>query len=254
MNIKRHVIIIAAVNLLIIALCLAGYISGIGKDVVDVVVAPQDTTLILDDSTNIKPGRIKLKTGTHTIKATRQDFDDQTKEFTTIDGEENIIWFEMMPNNQAGIDYKSSHQPEFQKVYDLANGRVVKTTNQKTDDYPIIKYLPASTNTPIAVYGEALELPYSDEKYIINYGQSQKHPYDISKLALYITADHPAGKQSAIARIYSLGFDPSDYEIVFETSTASFLEEGTGVDDDFNDESADEDALYEDYYFDQSGE
>jgi hypothetical protein len=161
----------------------------------------------------------------------------------------------MMPSNQAGIDYRDSHKTEFQKVYDIANGQVVKSTDDKVANYPIIRYLPTSTDTLLFNSEDPTWAPYDAEKFVMNYGQSQKHPYDASKLAIYITADHPAGKQSAIAYIYSVGFDPSDYEIIFETTTTSTIDNGgTGIGDTYSDDEGSEDALYENYYYDQTTE
>ena len=225
----KYSIILTGILLLgIIALCITSYISGVGKDVVNIVAAPEDTVLILDDTTTLKPGHHKLKTGTHTIKASRQDFYDQTKEFTTTSGRDNAVWFVMEPSTSAGIEYLDTHQADFEKVYEIANSQVVDDINTKTANYPIIKSLPAS----------------AQGLYVINYQQSKKHPNDSSKLALYITADYPVGRLSAIEYIYSLGFDPSDYEIVFETSQASSIDEGSGIGDYYQkvQDSAEEDA------------
>jgi hypothetical protein len=233
-NFKRLLILAGALGV-------TNYVGGIGKDVVNIVVAPEDTALILDGSTTIKPGQIKLKTGTHTIKASRQDFTDQTKEFTTVNGAKNVVWFNMIPSNQVGEEYRNTNQAEFQKVYDVANGQVVKSIDDKVANYPIIKYLPASTNTLLLNSEDPKWAPYDAEKYVINSGQSQKHPYDSSKIALYITADHPAGRQSAIAYIYSIGLDPADYEIIFETTTSSSTGNGgTGIGDFLNQSVDDE--------------
>jgi hypothetical protein len=228
-NFKRLLILTSAIFITIIALCIASYVNGIGKDVVEIVVAPIDTTLTLDDSTKIKSGKVKFKTGAHTIKASRQDFEDQTKEFVTTDGKKNIVWFEMIPTNQTGIDYRDTHKSEFQKIYDAANGRAVENIDNKVANYPIIKYLPASTNTLIFNSKDPGWAPYDEEKFVINYGKSKKHPYDSSKLAIYITADKPAGKQKAISYIHDIGFDLSDYEVIFEATTSSTIDNsGTG--------------------------
>ena len=232
-NFKRLLFITSGIFVLIIVFVIFTYVMGIGKDVVEMVVAPKDTTLLLDDSTAIKPGKLKVKTGTHTIKANRQDFEDQTKEFTTVDDQENIVWFEMIPSNQAGIDYRDTHKDEFQKVYEIANSKVGEATDNKVKKYPLIASLPASTKTLLFNSVDPKWAPYAEEYFVINYGQSQKNPYDSSRLAIYITANHPAGRQAAINYIYSVNFDPSDYEIVFETSTTSTVDEGTGIGEDF---------------------
>jgi hypothetical protein len=52
--------------------------------------------------------------------------------------------------------------------------------------------------------------------FIIDYGASVKYPDDPTKIAIYIFSANPSNKHDAISSIYFLGYDPSDYEIVFK--------------------------------------
>jgi hypothetical protein len=66
--------------------------------------------------------------------------------------------------------------------------------------YPIIAELPID-RTPL---------------FRIDYGVSKKYPKNSKKIALYISSDSPDDQLSAIKYIYEMGYDPSDYEILFK--------------------------------------
>ena len=51
--------------------------------------------------------------------------------------------------------------------------------------------------------------------YKIGQGISKKNPSELS-VAIYIASNNPTDKLSALQEIYNLGYDPSDYEIIFE--------------------------------------
>jgi len=53
-------------------------------------------------------------------------------------------------------------------------------------------------------------------QYKILYGRSLKYPNDLSKGAIYIYSSSVQNKHDALQMIYDIGYDPSDYEIVFK--------------------------------------
>lgn len=76
-----------------------------------------------------------------------------------------------------------------------------KDSQEATKAYPIITDLPQDIS-PI---------------FRIDYGVSKRYPNDPTKIALYISYDNVADKISALDYIYRMGYDPSDYEIIFES-------------------------------------
>jgi|GEM_PF-4582924 len=80
------------------------------------------------------------------------------------------------------------------------NSQTDAILEQQQRQYPLLKKLPIDT------------LPL----YKITGGQSKKYPNDKTKVAIYIISDSPADTQNALDYIRGLGFDPSDYEFVFQ--------------------------------------
>lgn len=72
-----------------------------------------------------------------------------------------------------------------------------------------MSFVDAGVNTP------SLSVDMSP-LYKIEQRQSRKYPNDPNKSAVYISSDKPTDKFAAIKYIYDLGYDPSDFEIVFK--------------------------------------
>jgi hypothetical protein len=195
---KRLLLATIAIFVIIVAVTIINFLAGRGKDVIGVAVAPKNAKLVLDNTKTIRLGEQKFTTGTHTIKATRAGFKDQIKDFNTQDLIKTV-WFNMIPKDDSGKKYVASHQKEFDRIIKIENEATVATVDSMVVRYPIIEKLPVNFSS----------------QFIINYGPSKKYPENLTRLALYITAYSPTDKQSAITYIYGLGFDPSDYEIVF---------------------------------------
>lgn len=208
---KKKIAIIIIVIAGLTGLAIYNSVSGRGKDVINIRIAPKDAKLILDENINIKPGKVKVTTGQHTITAEREGFESQTKEFITQPSQNNLVIFILPSNSEAGEEYYSLHETEFTKIYELLNERTEALLFEKLSNYPIIEELPLNT----------------EPLFTINYGASEKHPNNEQKFAIYISTSAPSGKYYALKSIYGLGYDPTDYEIIFEQ--AEIIETGDTV-------------------------
>lgn len=79
-----------------------------------------------------------------------------------------------------------------------------KTSIDQTDAYE--KTYPITNNLPLDISPE----------YKIEFGSSVKYPNDPSKIALYISSNSNKNTHAALQAIYLFGYDPSDYEIIFQ--------------------------------------
>lgn len=95
--------------------------------------------------------------------------------------------------------FKTAYVP-FSELPTSVQKESVAKTDAYENTYPITKNLP---------------LDISPE-YRIDYGTSIKYPNDPSKIALYISANSSLNKHAALQAIYLFGYDPSDYEIIFQ--------------------------------------
>jgi hypothetical protein len=112
-----------------------------------------------------------------------------------------------LASDTAGDQYRLTHQQEFIDVEGVASAESETNSKNIATNNPIISQLPIDA-TP---------------NYRVDYGVSKKYPNDPSKIALYISADSDFYRHVALSAIYLAGYDPSDYEIIFQPMDLSNL-------------------------------
>lgn len=193
-------LVVVSVILLFIAYSIFVSIRNTGKSVVVVSVAPKDAKLLLDQTKYIKSGNDRIAPGNHVIKASRVGFVTEEQHFIVSKDVSNVVLVALTPNSNVGTTYLNNHQNEFIKIGDLGEQQNNRITAVIIKQYPIVNHLPADLS-PL---------------FTINYGKSKKYPNDPTKIAIYISAANPANRQSALLYFFSMGYDPSNYEIVFQ--------------------------------------
>ncbi len=162
---------------------------------------PNDATVTIDQSgvgSNSKNG---VTPGKHIVVAKRKGFEDKSQEVDAKQGETKIVRLLMTPNSQEGYNWLREH-PEQAVEYEGAVGEQFDQTSQKaTDANPLIAYLPEVHPT-----------------WRVDYGKSVKNPNDPKALAIIVTyGGAEIDKQNALNWIKSIGFNPADYEIIYQT-------------------------------------
>lgn len=197
---KVTVLIVVIVFFVLISLAYLVF-NNIGKIEVTISVAPKDSEILLDQTHHINPGNNFLSPGSHNIKIERTGFYSQSFNINvTADGANNLP-IALTPKTDAAKTYLGSHSSDFIKIGDLSDSESNIITRSINKKYLLIKKLPIDIS-PL---------------YIISYGPSQKYPNDPTKIAIIISSSGPASDQYAISTIYDKGYDPSDYEIIFES-------------------------------------
>jgi hypothetical protein len=199
-NKKRVLLIVGGFVCVVFALfAVVGYynITNAGKINITITVAPKDSTILLDG--NQLGGSSALVTpGKHTLKVSHPDFKSFTYNFNT--NNTSNIPISLLASDNTGQDYASSHQQEFLGVEKVSSSQYNDNSTSLANNNPIVNQLP---------------LDISPE-YKIDYDASKKYPNDPQKIALYISANSSLSRHAAIQAIYTFGFDPSDYEIIFQ--------------------------------------
>jgi hypothetical protein len=161
-------------------------------------VVPSDSSIKIDNS-GASSGTLQLAPGSHTITVSRSGFATKTVTVTIQLkqlGTESVV---LQANSQEGLDYLAAH-PEEQQAGEGATGAEVNQVGQQiTDANPLIKLL-----------------PYQGADFQINAGVSHKHPGQATAVGIYIAASSTAGQQHALSWIKAQGYNPSDYEIIYE--------------------------------------
>jgi hypothetical protein len=200
MNKKRIVIgaSIAILIFLVFAVTYAMLNRGVGTGV-NIVVIPADSKITMDGKV-VSSGDNNAKPGNHTIEVSHKDFDVNKKIVEVSNDQVTLVAIGLSPSNSAGEKWVKDNQKAYLELENTANQETQQNSIEIQKTYPIITSLPQDIS-PL---------------FRIDYGVSKRHPKDKTKIALYISSDTPANKYDAIRYIYSMGYDPSDYEIIFE--------------------------------------
>lgn len=196
---KKKILVIVS---LIIIILIFVFFATLNKKVatgVDITVAPSDGIIIIDNK-KAHSGVNSLSTGTHTIEVKRDNFTSSTTDIDVIKNQVVIVPISLNPSNNEGEKIKSEKKTEFLALDGIISQQYTNQGDLVANAYPIIKDLPKDIS-PI---------------FRIDYGTSKRYPNNPTKIALYISSDNPADKQAGLNYIYLMGYDPSDYEIIFE--------------------------------------
>lgn len=197
-NRKKIIIITSVIVLLLIAVIYVVNVKPV-KTGFNIVVVPSDSKVLMDGKP-VGSGNVVAKPGKHSIEVSHKDFSTTKTEGLSIDNQIVTIPIGLNPNTDAGIKWKSDHNSEYLALDGLVSEQFNNESGVMAKTYPIVADLPKDIS-PI---------------FRIDYGVSKRYPNDPTKIALYVSSDNPADKVAALKYIYVMGYDPSDYEIIFE--------------------------------------
>ena len=197
MNQERNKILYVAVPALLVAILLIGYSVFLStkKSTVNLIVIPNFTKVTVDGKA-VKPGKLSLKPGKHTVNGVLEGYETIEKTFTLEEGApiKDITVFPN-PESSDALNWANSN-PELMKKREGLAGEEARLNGERfRDGNKILE-----------------QLPYRSLIFNIDYGISEKNNDDI---ILYVEASSPIDRQYAIAQIKDWGFDPSLYSIVF---------------------------------------
>jgi len=163
-------------------------------------IVPNDATVTIDGNKVDSNSKNGVTPGKHTVVAKRNGFDDKTQEVEAKQGETATVRLLMNPNSQVGYDWLRNH-PDLAPQFEGAIGDEFNQDSQNaTAENPLIAYLPEI-----------------HPKWRVDYGKSVKNPNDPKAMAIIITYGNDVAKQQALDWIKSQGFNPDNYEIIFQT-------------------------------------
>jgi hypothetical protein len=172
-------------------------ISHIGKIPVNITVVPYDSTVTINgDKTG--GGTHWLSAGSYTISSSKEGFASRQKKVVVTDQKkENVVSLALSPQSEEAKKWASDHARDYSS--NEAYGAVEAQNNGKyfTDTHPIVKLL-----------------PYKDPYYQIDYERETD-----DSVTLVIQTPSPRYRYFAVQKIRDLGFDPTDYKVVFRDFT-----------------------------------
>lgn len=196
-KIKSIIIISAVIFIAIISLYI--YSSKKVTTGFNIYTVPTDSKIVLDGKP-VSSGNNSTSPGKHTVEVSHENFDLKKQTFDVVNNQIKIVAIGLSPNNSVGKKWQQDHQKDYLELENSADTSFKQDSADVLKKYPIISNLPQDIS-PI---------------FRIDYGVSKRYPKDPTRVALYISSDNPADKVSALQYIYKMGYDPSDYEIIFE--------------------------------------
>lgn len=197
--------VIAFVILVIISIGL--YINSLRySGVIDILIAPSFATVTIDDKTYPSSGIQKLLPGTYTATISAEDFTTKTITFTVTSDEPAVLYEYLVPSN-GSMDWYVQHPSEDMILTTIGN----YNSNKAADDY-YIKY-PISTVLPIVVV-EVNPETYDWTEYRID--GSTDFEQCKTDYCVKITDTTGGNYENALKKIRENGFNPDDYEIIYD--------------------------------------
>ncbi len=192
---------VAAAFVLIVAVIMVVLTRGGGNATLDAVSVPGDLRLTLDGKAVSQNGQTAIKSGDHTLVASRPGFAEQSRTFKVSKGETARFAFYLAANSDEGRQWYRDHPDAAQEKEGEGSRRYDEQSEKNTARYPMVK-----------------KLPYIGRSFRIDYGVSKAHPRDASAVGIYVKVFAPSGREKALEWMRDNKFDPADYEIIYVTS------------------------------------
>ena len=168
----------------------------------DIQASPEAAQITVDGKNN-KGGGQRLVPGTHTITASFGGFSTEKQTITVPKTGSVKVILLLEPSSDIGRTYLANHQGEQQRRETLGGTMHNNTVSTLRTTYPILDLL-----------------PHTGRGFSIDYGASENTPDDPHTMALYITVPTLGTEQRALNWIRYSGYNPSDYEIIYQYQDA----------------------------------
>lgn len=161
------------------------------------LVAPSTATLKIDGH-KVASGSIKLRAGSHTLVISGEGFEEKQIDFEIAKHETKSI--NAYAGNDNNFEYYLKHDTEIDRLALVADEEAIKFINNYRKSKTILELL------PIVVAKE-----YGTKSSTLSRGDVCERSY-----CLKITDDNADLRKEMEAKIVELGYDPENYEIIYE--------------------------------------
>ena len=199
---RRQIIIVLGGLIFIGLIAWAVIYSIVPRASLSLALAPETGLLSIDGGSPqsvINKQTITVAPGKHKVTFSRDEFKSYSTDVTVANKQtqEVIIALDPLTDAASKLLLTADAQEVIQRFVNL---NMIKSTNQLNKDYPILNSLPIQARL-----------------YIINPCPSVKYPNDHTKIALCVDVAQPGLEPYVDQDISSRGFNPADYEIIFNT-------------------------------------
>lgn len=209
------IVAIAVIFIVIIAL----FIRNLFYDTtVEILVAPSFATVEIDGKKHKSDTTVKLKSGTHSVKISADGFNGEELSLNTAKDETSTIYTYLIPES-GSMDWYIDHPSEDMIVTRIGSYLAEQTADEYLKKYPVSSILPIE----VVEYNQDQSLSGWVE-YRIDGGQFKECK---SEFCIKITDTSGGNRDHAIQKIHDQGFNPNDYEIVYEYTPVQEIDQAT---------------------------
>lgn len=163
-----------------------------GKIAVEIKAAPRRAAISIDNRR--VGGKAFLPPGTHTLTVSYDGFNTYQQTFELKPGDPAAIFtVALSPQTANAKRIAAAEAKRYAEIEGLGGQKAQEDNVAFQKNNPIVK-----------------NIPYKTSYYSIDYGKNEA-----GELVIQITAASPLGRQVALEKIRSWGYDPTDYRLVF---------------------------------------
>ena len=191
---KRIVLAIALFLVVSIAWVIITFVGRVGKLPVVVAVVPSNATVTIDNQ-RYGNGTQWLKPGTYKVTVSKDGFATSNESTVVTDKKsQNVIAVSLKAESDEAKKWAAEHQKDY--ASNEQYGAIEASTDGKyfADTHPI-----------------TTKLPFNDPYFTIGYTVD-----DDNSVTLTVATPSPRYRFYAVEKIRQLGFDPTDFKIVFK--------------------------------------
>ncbi len=196
---RKNLLILAIVILFMAVLAFSAYniwYNNTYSATISLVYAPASAAVTIDGKTTVS-NKIQVKPGPHTVIIKKDGFAPNTSNITASKGQTTTVAVALRPSSAATANWYTNN-PADQKINEAVGAtNSAAASNQLQTSFPVASVLPLTGPT-----------------YEIDYGAS---PDKSGQFAMFITYYSNTGKQDALNALTSLGYNPSNYEIIYKS-------------------------------------
>ena len=194
--------LLSGVVVVILVVVIGGYLvfRGGSQSKLTIQSIPNDLTLTLDGRQIVANGEVKVKSGEHTLTASRDGFQSYTQTLTAKGGDPLTVKMFLYSNGPAGRTWVQNNPEQALEAEAEAGRRFDEIQKRLQAKYPVMR-----------------ELPYIGPGFKATYQASKSDPDNPEAISLKIQLFSPEGKVKALQWIEGHGYDPDTLDIIYTT-------------------------------------
>ncbi len=210
---RRILVIIISIifALLLIGAIIAAIINSKYSATLDLLVAPRDATILIDGKP-YKNGQYNFEPGEITVNISMDGFTSEEQQLTLKAGETTKYYTYLIPTD-GSLDWYLEHEDDMMLMNTIGDANAALDSNEYLEENPIVEVLPI-------IYAN-YDKDYNYTEFRVDGGK-----FDNCKesFCLKITDTTGGNREHALELIREKGFNPDDYEIIYEYDPIKPLE------------------------------